>query len=442
MFIHLTYQDVTKKLNFKAEYQNLPSLLCICESVTGWPKTHIKLKFKDVEGDDISIMTENDMEYFIEQDHDNKFKQVEIRYEGISNNDVSESKQRSRSFQERSNIDRDENGYELSASYNNILLDWNKGLELKNNVNGYQDGQEYSFTSRDMTQGNSPPYTPDVANKQMKLDQLSLSKIEGDNDPIVNTVETERVDFNSLFYCLKQLSTEFREFKNFVTYKIDDIETSHSKLTQHVISLASKVNEKLICNTDISRTSTFKAVHTGTKCQNCHESPIVGKRFKCLECSDHDICDKCERLGLHTHEMIRIVTPIDKSNLKDKLKVYSRRVTREAKAEKKPTKPPVNITKRLDHKPPIIGTPKKNDEKFVIPDFSKKNITSKRKVSSKKELSKVITEVDKKEKEGRKGSQQSSPKEVGVTAIGLKSSKSEVFHLKTGGDDNKFSNIM
>ncbi|ULT95640.1 hypothetical protein L3Y34_004382 [Caenorhabditis briggsae] len=37
---------------------------------------------------------------------------------------------------------------------------------------------------------------------------------------------------------------------------------------------------------------------------------IVGHRYKCLECADYDLCEKCERKSVHyEHAMVRIVSP-------------------------------------------------------------------------------------------------------------------------------------
>jgi hypothetical protein len=33
--------------------------------------------------------------------------------------------------------------------------------------------------------------------------------------------------------------------------------------------------------------------HKGVACDNCGITPIVGMRFKCVECEDFDLCEKC-----------------------------------------------------------------------------------------------------------------------------------------------------
>ena len=49
--------------------------------------------------------------------------------------------------------------------------------------------------------------------------------------------------------------------------------------------------------------------HVGVRCDGC-ERPVIGFRYKCVTCTDYDLCGKCEAQGLHPgHNMIRISTP-------------------------------------------------------------------------------------------------------------------------------------
>jgi len=45
----------------------------------------------------------------------------------------------------------------------------------------------------------------------------------------------------------------------------------------------------------------------GVQCDNCDIQPIVGFRYKCLQCPDYDLCMTCENKCIHaSHKMIRI----------------------------------------------------------------------------------------------------------------------------------------
>ena len=50
-------------------------------------------------------------------------------------------------------------------------------------------------------------------------------------------------------------------------------------------------------------------VHAGVICDECQEN-IVGLRYKCLYCSNYDLCKECESTGIHDHHiMLRISSP-------------------------------------------------------------------------------------------------------------------------------------
>jgi len=58
-----------------------------------------------------------------------------------------------------------------------------------------------------------------------------------------------------------------------------------------------------------SKTSGAGPVHPGVQCDGC-ELPVVGTRYKCVECPDYDLCQTCEDKGEHTqHVMMKISHP-------------------------------------------------------------------------------------------------------------------------------------
>ncbi|XP_001608187.1 sequestosome-1 [Nasonia vitripennis] len=57
-------------------------------------------------------------------------------------------------------------------------------------------------------------------------------------------------------------------------------------------------------------TNNPKTKHAGIVCDGCDKS-ICGFRYKCVQCSDYDLCSECEAKGLHPeHCMIRISMPL------------------------------------------------------------------------------------------------------------------------------------
>ena len=55
-----------------------------------------------------------------------------------------------------------------------------------------------------------------------------------------------------------------------------------------------------------------KTVHTNIKCNICFMSPIIGYRYKCKQCSDYNLCQKCHEQNTetmqHQHFFYRIKT--------------------------------------------------------------------------------------------------------------------------------------
>ncbi|XGW05357.1 hypothetical protein V3C99_016041 [Haemonchus contortus] len=53
-----------------------------------------------------------------------------------------------------------------------------------------------------------------------------------------------------------------------------------------------------------------EVVHKDVLCDVC-DAVIIGTRFRCLLCLDYDLCQNCEKTGVHAHHgMIRIVDPL------------------------------------------------------------------------------------------------------------------------------------
>merc|ERR1712151_74985 len=49
-----------------------------------------------------------------------------------------------------------------------------------------------------------------------------------------------------------------------------------------------------------------QCVHAGFICDGCEVGPIIGTRFKCFQCPNFDLCEKCEPHHHRHHIMLRI----------------------------------------------------------------------------------------------------------------------------------------
>jgi hypothetical protein len=96
------------------------------------------------------------------------------------------------------------------------------------------------------------------------------------------------------------------------TKKTKDIENKlNQEYQQKEIEMKKKYNDLVknkLANDDSN--SKINTVHNGIKCEHCFEEPIVGYRYKCSQCPDYNLCQKCEEKnsinGSHPHDFIKI----------------------------------------------------------------------------------------------------------------------------------------
>lgn len=338
MFLKITFNDEMKKLRFKPEYQDLDNLLKLCSDITRWPKDEITLKFKDIEGDDLSILTEDDLEYFIEQDKANRFKIIEIyQKNAISKSDIKNHQ----GFIVNDVIKSGNNMHikEPNTSYDNLLINLDNTLDdikishinpKMNDLSTFTDAGVSSINSKQVHYAN-------ITIKEAQFDELGLSHIDNSfnkySDGSQKTDFTSHVGIDSpnsginlqnLLHQIENLTNKFKRFAKVCNYRLDELEAGHIKLTNHLLCLASTVNKKLDTIESIQNKADESVVHDNVACDSCSMIPIVGKRYKCIECEDTDLCEQCEQKGTHTHEMLRISKPLVETDLREKLIKYTK----------------------------------------------------------------------------------------------------------------------
>ena len=88
------------------------------------------------------------------------------------------------------------------------------------------------------------------------------------------------------------------------------IETQNFALRKLYVTLHSEDKNKPYVHSTNSHANESKVEHVGVICDGCDKN-VYGFRYKCVLCSDYDLCSKCENKGLHSkHCMIRIPAPL------------------------------------------------------------------------------------------------------------------------------------
>ncbi|KAJ2334770.1 hypothetical protein GGI00_001692, partial [Coemansia sp. RSA 2681] len=61
---------------------------------------------------------------------------------------------------------------------------------------------------------------------------------------------------------------------------------------------------QVLCTVAEDQARRSAVVHRGTACSSCQESPIRGARFRCAQCADVDVCERCEAHDAHRHHAL------------------------------------------------------------------------------------------------------------------------------------------
>ena len=83
----------------------------------------------------------------------------------------------------------------------------------------------------------------------------------------------------------------------------ENVEEEESKDGQSLLTLLYRIAEEQ------NRKDGY--VHRGVQCNSCNESPIRGIRYRCVNCTDYDLCEQCEAMQIHpkTHLFYKIRIP-------------------------------------------------------------------------------------------------------------------------------------
>ncbi|KAJ2740722.1 hypothetical protein GGI20_005654 [Coemansia sp. BCRC 34301] len=67
----------------------------------------------------------------------------------------------------------------------------------------------------------------------------------------------------------------------------------------------------VLCTVAEDQARRSAVVHRGTVCSSCQDSPIRGVRFRCAQCADYDVCERCEAHDAHRHHaLLKIAVPL------------------------------------------------------------------------------------------------------------------------------------
>ena len=113
-----------------------------------------------------------------------------------------------------------------------------------------------------------------------------------------------------------------REIQEIVNNKMKNLEENIAQDIYQSIKLELEKSEQ---NNKEINNNINNIIHIGIKCNNCGLENIQGIRYKCINCPDFNLCQKCESESEHepNHIFLKIRRPILDEDFKDKIKVFN-----------------------------------------------------------------------------------------------------------------------
>ena len=143
-----------------------------------------------------------------------------------------------------------------------------------------------------------------------------INKIKNDYENKINSIREE---------CYQEIEQKFSKIYEEKIKQIYESAMNNSKaIYDNLISENKKqfeeeekkrnqiLNSNLLMKSNmsnnISRLSQCKTIHKNIACNECKVFPIVGYRYRCLECPDYNLCEQCEKTVEHEHNFIKYVS--------------------------------------------------------------------------------------------------------------------------------------
>ena len=156
----------------------------------------------------------------------------------------------------------------------------------------------------------------DVINNS-KVSDNEINKIKNDYENKINSIREE---------CYQEMEEKYSKIYEEKLKQVYESAMNNSKAVyDNVISKNKEqfeqeekkrndiINSNLLMRSNVnsstlSRLSQCKTEHKNIECDECKMFPIIGYRYKCLECPKYNLCDQCEKIVSHEHNLLRYVT--------------------------------------------------------------------------------------------------------------------------------------
>ena len=320
MHLKLVYKTQEKELLLTKRSNELEILKEEIANFTGKATDLLSITFIDIDDDIVSVSDDFDFEYLLEQT--NHFVVVTIRDRRKESENsapiVKESEPQGKATVQL--VEQDETEPLLEAEEKSAEDDNKFDVDLISNENGSEKEQNSADSLNNSEAENQNQETESdfceisngSQNKIAEHENLQESEIseKKETENISNNLEMQNEENNKQSIAdIIRNSTAVLDLSNRIeqlgcTIKDNFISIQNDFARMINPNAARKPSESQLTNNAIIGAPVR---HCEAKCDGCFAMPIVGKRYKCLQCVDFDLCESCEAEGKHAsdHPMVR-----------------------------------------------------------------------------------------------------------------------------------------
>ncbi|CAF4169761.1 unnamed protein product, partial [Rotaria sordida] len=147
-------------------------------------------------------------------------------------------------------------------------------------------------------------YYNDLIEKQPEIRRFTID-ISSDND-----------NYQTLETTISKLNTDYLQGQFTLQYIDEDNDritfSSNSELLSALNNISAGGVIKIFVKPKLNKSKESNqntTIHVGVICDGC-QGPVIGNRYKCLECRDYDLCQICSDKNLHSeHNMLKLTRP-------------------------------------------------------------------------------------------------------------------------------------
>ena len=154
----------------------------------------------------------------------------------------------------------------------------------------------------------------EISEPNFSVSNLSIKKNEDELMSINNNLDDLKIE--------EPEDKMKREINQIVDNKIQNLKENIAQDIFQSIKIQLSKNEQNIIK---EKNNKNNIIHKGVKCNNCGMENIEGTRYKCINCPDYNLCEKCEANFDHitNHIFLKIRRPIQDKILNNKIKNFS-----------------------------------------------------------------------------------------------------------------------